>query len=439
MRLKLILLVASGRLKLILLVASASILVAVLPTVIAGTCTTQIPMGAIAPARPIWCEPLQPGTDTHREGPNAWSDDFDHGQSFARLNPAYREGFFGSGDALHFQHNNHWMIDIQSDGSGALIGAWMRPNRTFGTMSNGTVVVEFEVAGPIAGTRDAATISDSWPEFVLTTAPQPPGMQPWGSFMRRNGTYLYEAFPGYWTFGCRMQQSRIPICALYMNDSGTAGTSPSRRWEINQNGGEVRFQTGGSPSTPALDAAWKGCNSTQDPDVICRNKFRWEVRSDEVKLYSNGVLYYHAGLINTELSHILNNAGGFYVYNGDFAYRMNPGRALRFHWDHFAVNPELLPAEPPATPTPTSPPSPTSTPTRTSTPTPTATSTATPAPTATAEPTLAPVSTQTPTATALPTSTPTPTATTTVEPACEVRVRLNGVEQWLAKPPEFCS
>ena len=362
---------------------------------LAGTCTTAVPMGGVAPQRPIWCETLALGRDTHVGGPNAWLDNFDHGDSFASLNPAYVEGFFGSGEALHFQHNDHWMLDVQSDGSGALIGAWMRPNRTFQPQANGTTVIEFEVAGPIAGTKDAPTLSDSWPEIVLSTAPNPPGMQSWGSFIRRNGTYLYEAFPGAWTFGCRMQQSKHPICALYMDDFGTAGTKPSRVWEINQNGGEVTFERGGGPGG-LNPAAWKGCTSTEDPDIVCRNKFRWEIRANHVKLFVNGLEFYEAGLIDSNLNNILNAPGGFYVFNGDFAYRMDPGRALRFHWDHLAVNPESL-----GVPLPT--------------PTPTASPTSTPPPTATATPT------------------PTP-----VVALCEVLVRIGGVEQWLVKPAEFC-
>jgi len=394
---------------------------------LAGTCTADVPMGAIPPARPIWCEALIPGVDTHLAGPNSWTDDFEHHQSMARLNPAYVQGFFGNGDALHFQHNEHWMVDIESDGDGALIGAWMRPNRTFRPQADGSVVVEFEVADPIAGTREADTLSDSWPEFTLSTAPNPPGMQSWGSFLRRNGTYLYEAFPGYWTFGCRMQQSKHPICALYMDDFGTAGTKPSRRWEINQNGGDVTSEAGGGPGGLAPEA-WKGCTSTQDPDTVCRNKFRWTLSANHVRLDVNGVWFYEAGLIDSDLGNkILNAPNGFYVFYGDFAYRMDPGRALRFHWDHLAVNPGGTgPSESP-TPTPTPSPLPTLTPTATpsASQTPTPTATATPVP-------------PTPTATPSPTQTFEPTATPTVITSCRVRVEINGTETWLTKPLDFC-
>jgi len=352
---------------------------------LAGTCTTTLPMGAVTPARPIWCEALGSGTDTHTEGANSWIDDFNHGNTFAQLNPAYREGYLGNGEALHFQHLNHWMVDIESHGEGALIAAWMRPNRSFRLQSDGSVVIEFEVAVPIAGTRSVDTLSDSWPEVVISTAPQPPGMQPWGSALRRNGTYLYEAFPGSWTFGCRMQQSKHPICALYNNGFDYAG-GPDRIWEINQNGGDVTYEQGGGPGGLA-PSAWKSCTSTQDPDTVCRNKFRWQIWSNRVLLHVNGQRFYEAGLIDTNLSNILNN--NFYVYNGDFAYRMNPGRALRFHWDHLAVNPEGSVTPPTAVPSPTVVP----------------TQTATSVPTSTSVP-----STMVPTATLVP-STPVPTST----------------------------
>jgi hypothetical protein len=302
----------------------------------------RVLMGALAGQPwPLWCYTSKvAGLDTHQESSNAWIDDFEHGQSLSQLSNAYAQGFLGDGRAEHWQHASHWMVDIGADGSGKLIGAWMRPNRSFSLQSDGSLVVEFEVAGPIAGTRSTTTLSDSWPEIVISEAPNPPGVQSWGSALRRNGTYLYEAFPGSWTFGCRMQQSKHPICALYQNDFGTAGTSPSRVYEINQNGGEVTDEFGGGPHQGTgdfVDVAWKGCNSTQDADTICRNMFRMEITPTRFRLFANGVRIYEAGLINSELGKILNKP--FYVYFGDFAYRMDAGAGLRFHWDHVAVNP----------------------------------------------------------------------------------------------------
>jgi hypothetical protein len=303
-------------------------------------------------------------------------DDFNHGQSHASLSTAYVEGKVGDAiDVIHFQHNDHWMADIQGDnGAWPTLGAaWARPDRTF-RPENGKVVVEYEVAGPIAGTREVGGLSDSWPEVVLSTAPAP-------SKLRQNGTYLYESFAGYWTFGCRMQQSEHPICALYEPADGYAG-GPTRQWEINQNGGDVRSDWGGDPSVSGLAGVWKACSSTQDPDTICRNKFRMELTPDAMKLFVNGTLYYEAALIDTKLGNVLNAPGGFYVYFGDFAYRIEQDVVVRFHWDRIAVNPDSggsapPPSEPTSTPTPSSTPAaqPTATPTRTPTPTAAATPT----------------------------------------------------------------
>ena len=88
-------------------------------------------------------------------------------------------------------------------------------------------------------------------------------MQPWGSWLLRNGTYFYEAFPAADVMGCRMQQSRQVICAFYVAGSDTAG-APDRLWETNQNGTDVvrgsEVGGGAAPST-----VWAGCTSTDDP------------------------------------------------------------------------------------------------------------------------------------------------------------------------------
>ena len=63
-------------------------------------------------------------------------------------------------------------------------------------------------------------------------------MQSWGSPFLRNGTYFYESFAAADVMGCRMQQSRQPICAYYGAGSDGAG-APDRLWELNQNGTDV--------------------------------------------------------------------------------------------------------------------------------------------------------------------------------------------------------
>lgn len=315
--------------------------------------TDAQPLGALPPAKPMICDELSPGVDTHTESANSWYDDFNHGVTMSELSPAYVQGHVGDGGtSRHFLHNNHWMVDIRSDSGQypTLIAAWMRPDRTFTPKPDGSVVIEFEVATPIAGTRDVAAVSDSWPEFTISPAPAPRTMNPWGSPFLRNGTYFYEAFAGSEVMGCRVQQSRHPICAYYQANSDGAG-APDRLWEINQNGTDVvpgtEFSVGDASPT-----VWAGCTSTDDPDTVCRNFHRvtltattikWEVRkpgaTSYTRIYESTPCNDRDGCSTGQMGRILNNPGGFYVYLADFAYRIENDVVIRFHWDHLAVNP----------------------------------------------------------------------------------------------------
>lgn len=313
------------------------------------------PLGALPPVLPMLCDELAPAVDTSTQGPNSWVDDFNHGTSMGLLPSTYVQGHVGqNGVSKHFIHNNHWMVDIRSDSGEwpTLEAAWMRPGRAFTPKADGSVVIEFEVATPIAGTRDVPTISDSWPEFAISTAPAPSGVQDWGSPFLRNGTYFYESFPAADVMGCRIQQSRHPICAYYPAGSEGAG-APDRQWELNQNGTDVVPGTeyGGDPSTEGLDAAWAVCAAGTDPDTVCRNTFRWTLTADHVRLDvkkpgGEFVRYYEAtpcndraGCATGQMGRILDSPGGFYVYFADFAYRIENNEVIRFHWDHLAVNP----------------------------------------------------------------------------------------------------
>jgi hypothetical protein len=297
-------------------------------------------MGAISPAVPEWCAlPLGPAITTHSNGGNSWVDNWQHGSSHGALgnvSDGYVTGDFGSCDTIHFRHNQHWMVDHAGDNGQypTSCGSWLRPDRTF-TAAGGKVVVEGEVAGPIATTHGQDGLSDSWAELIISTAPR-------ASSLRKNGTYAYEAFPGAYTVGVRIATTdRRPITALYNNGSAFAG-GPDRLWEINQNGGEVRFEEGGGPySSAAHDSSYRVCDSADDPDTLCRNLFRWElykVSGEYVQdLYVNGLLYYRAGIVGAALDNILN--GPFYVYFAEFSYRIHTNAVVRFHWDRIAVNP----------------------------------------------------------------------------------------------------
>jgi hypothetical protein len=297
-------------------------------------CDNRVPQGAIAPAVAEFCKGTLPaGVTTRVERANSWVDDFNHGQSHAGLPAEYSQGSLTDGvSAIQFQHNEHWMVDLRGeDQEWPTAGmAWMRPGRAFATEA-GRLVVEFEVAGPIPGTRDSALIGDSWPEVVVSTAPRP-------THLRSNGTYLYEGYEGAWTFGCRLQQSKHPICSLYGPEPGGAG-STARRWEINQNGLDVRSEWGGDPSVAGLEKVWVGCDSESDPDTVCRNQFRLELAADGVKLLVNGQTYYEAELQEASLGSLLTAPTGLHVYFGSVAYQLAGGAVVRFHWDRIAVNP----------------------------------------------------------------------------------------------------
>jgi hypothetical protein len=309
-------------------------------------------MGALPPALPMLCDQLVPGVDTHTGSGNSWVDNFEHGQHMATLPGSYVQGHVGPGGvSRHFLHNNHWMVDLRSDSGQypTLLAAWMRPNRTFTPRADGSVVIEFEVATPIAGTRNVSGISDSWPEFTISTAPQPRTSNPWGSPFLRDGTYFYEAFAGSEVMGCRMQQGKEPVCAYYQADSDGAG-APDRQWEIGQNGTDVVRGTE-YKLAPVPNNVWAGCTSGQDPDTICRNTFRVTLTATTMKIEVKppGGAYTRiwegtpcndrAGCATGQMGRILNNPGGFYVYFADFAYRIENNEVIRFHWDHLAVNP----------------------------------------------------------------------------------------------------
>ena len=376
--------------------------------VLAAICFDRPPLGGIEPQRPEWCStPLQQGHDTHVAGENSWVDDFNHSDLHATLNSSYAAGEAnGAGcDMIHFQHNDHWMVDVQGDNGQfpTLCAAWMRPNRTFTMPASGPLVIEFEVASPIPGTRNVDGLSDAWPEFTVTTDPTPGNL-------RQNGTYLYETFAGNWTFGCRMQQSKHPICSLYQPSDGPPAF-PHRRWEINQNGGDVASETNGGPPSPGspIDVAWRGCATAQDPDTSCRNHHRIELTTTTIKFFhrnqsqTSWTAGYSAVFENNEMTNVLNAPGGFFVYFGDFAYRIEQDVVVRFHWDRLAINPEQA----------TGP-----------SPTPTNTPTNTPAP-----PTAIPTPTS---VTATPTNTPTPTATPTpLQQACRISVRNAANTAWV--------
>jgi hypothetical protein len=339
------------------------------------SCTT-VPMGALPgqPA-PVWCyDPMETGPSTFRRGANTWEDGFDHRLNLADLGPGYRTFDVGSiGRTRHWRHADHWMVDIEGNAPGGpppwdFGASMMRPDQTF-RFINGMLVIEADVA---AGVEEYQGVA--WPELVVTTAAAPTQIRP-------NGTYVYEAFPNHWTVGCRLQADGAPTCALLDNTAG--GDSTARVWEIshfqcgNTQGPFCTGKFGGHPSS--VPNVHRFCRGT-DPDVACRDRFRWEITKDRLTIFVNGVKYMeHSGFDpRIQIPDALLNAD-VYVYFGGFLFKT--GRPVtRFHWDRIAINPASAGTPPVATATPTKTPT---APPATLTPTrPPATSTSVPSPTA---------------------------------------------------------
>ena len=296
-----------------------------------GACISPAtPLGALPPVKAIWCQPaISGGASTFKQSDRAWLDDFEHGLSNAEMGAGYR--VFDTQEAVyrtqHFRHNNHWMMDLaprDPQGRGGLLGGGMvRPDRAF-RFQQGRLVVETDAAAGIEeyGTNGA----DIWPEIVVTTAPAPTGKIP-------DPLYAYGQFGGHWSFGCRLQPSREPVCALYDKDptnhegNGLFGTSAGRVWEMShfQHVGTQVY--GGYPSG-GLENAWRVCRGA-DPDTTCRDRFRLELTRDSVTLSVNGVRYFEQRGLRRPFPDALVN-GEVYVYFAGWQVRQR-AEVIRFH------------------------------------------------------------------------------------------------------------
>jgi hypothetical protein len=300
------------------------------------------PAGALpSQPPPVFCSIVNHGPDTSASGANSWSDDFNHGLAFASFDgTAYRlfENLGFVNETLHWRHADHWMVDVAAPRGvpprWVNGGAMMRPDRTF-RFVDGKLVVEVDAA---AGISTYGT--NAWPEVIISAGGTPHG--PMG------GLYGYEKFPQHGTFGCRLQATRYPVCALKSNNGSVAQERISSRiYEISafQPGGATNY--GGSPHQ-GREQAWRVCRGDQDPDDLCRDRFRFEWTATTFTLYVNGSKYFEQTGLPSLPADLLH--GDVYVYLASFVVS-HQSEAVRFHWDRVTVNPTAPPPVPPTTTT----------------------------------------------------------------------------------------
>jgi hypothetical protein len=317
------------------------------------------------PQEAVWCVKLGPQPVSRTSATNSWIDDFDTNIDMGTFEDGEGEYrvFHNAGASTYqdryFRNKNHWMVDIAGFGPAGYGncepsqpgmnpdpgGCWnfgntvIRPNRSFTFQRDGHLIVEADVA---AGQEDYA--GNAWPEIIISQADRPTGLV--------DALYAYGDFSGKWTFGCRLQAGRVPICALY-DDTGRGAGEGGRVFEISffQHAG-AKSVFGGEPGPPQLDAAWRVCYS-DEPDLWCRDRFRLDLTRDSVTLYVNAVKYFEVlGLPpDKQFPDALTN-GPVYVYNGSVIYKPYDGPlgtypVTRFHWDRFAVNPGTPPTASP--------------------------------------------------------------------------------------------
>ena len=298
------------------------------------------PLGAIPPGPPAWCLSLSASVNTARSTANSWLDLFDGGADHAAFPASYRV-FEAARPAStvtltrHLLHNGHWMVDVagagappdeyEGDRRDAIVathwgGALVRPDRPF-RFIDGRLSVEFDVAAGMLAYHDG------WPEIVVTTAGAPTGIDV-------DPTHAIGVFGGAPSVGLRLYTDRTALSSAY-GRSGRIFELSSERTD----GATTSF--GGSPSTPALAAAWRLC-APLDPDVWCRDRFRVEFTADSVTLWANGTRYFETTGLPAEKQLPAELIGGdVYVYFASWVY-LGQAATERFHWGRIAINPEPL-------------------------------------------------------------------------------------------------
>jgi hypothetical protein len=300
-----------------------------LPMMVTPCYPDVIPTGALSnQPRAVFCNIKNQGPDTSQETTNAWLDNFDHHLSFASFDGTHYKIFDTVGfiyQTIHWRHADHWMVDLATKfpeypPDWVRGGGLMRPDRTF-RFENGRLVVEVDVAAGMDVYGGSA-----WPEIVITTGDRP----------HDNGSlYAYDLFPEDWTLGCRLQDSRYPVCALKSDDGSIEEGSGSKRiWEMSQWQPVGTDDYGGSPFE-GRENYWREC-SPADADINCRDRFRLELTQTSLGLYVNGHRYFEQKGIPPLPQELL--SGDLYVYFASMVVS-HPAEAIRFHWDRISINP----------------------------------------------------------------------------------------------------
>ncbi len=272
--------------------------------------------------------PVVPIEGTALDGPNTWLDLFDYGPgALPGVGPGYKvyEGVDWVGGSVTSRVDNHWIVDVDPLANpneptwNYKGGGMISPDRAF-RFEDGVFVIEAEVS---AGYNQ----SDFWPELVVSTAPAPTS--------ENAGLYAFTNFlGGYWTFGCRIQTTRYPVCALYT-------PSDARVWEVPQSAHEVSSGENNEYfyASPAKDA-WRLCDN-RDEYLPCRDRFRIEIRRESFRLFVNGVLYYaYEGLEGSEqFPEAFVGGGDVYAYFASWIGGQGTMGVQRFEWDRIAINP----------------------------------------------------------------------------------------------------
>ena len=296
------------------------------------------PAGALpSQPAPVFCSIDNQGPGTSAQQNNSWSDDFNHGLSFADFENTNYQTFEVLGeihDSIHWRHANHWMVDLAPHAEGQEIGgthggAMLSPDRSF-RFKSGKLVIEADVAVAIS-----AYGAEAWPEIVVTTGSQPTEFRVGGSL------YAYDLFPGHWTLGCRLQTNRFPTAAL-MDNTQRGTLNGGRVWEMSwfQHVGTEVF---GGNQFDGRGHYWRVCGDT-DPDSSCRDRFRIELTQTSLTLYVNGVKYFEQKGIPPLPDELVN--GDVYVYFASMMSR-HPADTIRYHWDSVTVNPANPPSAAP--------------------------------------------------------------------------------------------